>query len=346
MSATGSQGRDSDRGADRGRTRDRAPRRRGQGDGPGPRAPCRRRHGSRPWSCATRRAARSRRSSCGPARSRSSAVPRANGAYRDGRFELYSRVNIGLVVADEHSYLIPTVFDADRKSLTELTDEIERVTASRPRGRARAARLRRSDVHPVLRRRARRPRLDDRRQLAAGRRARGGGGPPGPGGARRRRCTSGHLMIDHARLRSPDPLRGPGRTLPDGGHGRDRRHGHVDRRRKAGTISVTWAQPKQRPSPSGCGRPWETSECSARSPRRLVSGSFRPASERGRTRTSRCRSPAARRSRSRWWSPGCSRRCSCGPTTGCSTSAPGRVITRRCWRGSPGTCGRSSATRS
>jgi pyruvate dehydrogenase E2 component (dihydrolipoamide acetyltransferase) len=58
------------------------------------------------------------------------AVPRANGAYRDGRFELYSRVNIGLVVADEHSYLIPTVFDADRRSLTELTEDIERVTTA------------------------------------------------------------------------------------------------------------------------------------------------------------------------------------------------------------------------
>ena len=58
------------------------------------------------------------------------AVPRANGAYRDGRFELYSRVNIGIVVADEHSYLIPTVFDADQKSLAELTAEIKRITAA------------------------------------------------------------------------------------------------------------------------------------------------------------------------------------------------------------------------
>jgi pyruvate dehydrogenase E2 component (dihydrolipoamide acetyltransferase) len=58
------------------------------------------------------------------------AVPRANGAYRDGRFELYSRVNIGFVVADERSYLIPTVFDADRKSLGELSQEIERVSAA------------------------------------------------------------------------------------------------------------------------------------------------------------------------------------------------------------------------
>jgi pyruvate dehydrogenase E2 component (dihydrolipoamide acetyltransferase) len=56
------------------------------------------------------------------------AVPRANGAYRDGRFELYSRINIGLVVADAHTYVIPTLFDADGKSLTELTEEIERVT--------------------------------------------------------------------------------------------------------------------------------------------------------------------------------------------------------------------------
>lgn len=58
------------------------------------------------------------------------AVPRANGAYRDGRFELYSRVNVGIVVADERSYLIPTVFDADQKSLPELTEEIERLSAS------------------------------------------------------------------------------------------------------------------------------------------------------------------------------------------------------------------------
>jgi pyruvate dehydrogenase E2 component (dihydrolipoamide acetyltransferase) len=58
------------------------------------------------------------------------AVPRANGAYRDGRFELYSRVNVGVVVSDEHSYLIPTVFDADQKSLAELTEEIERLGAA------------------------------------------------------------------------------------------------------------------------------------------------------------------------------------------------------------------------
>jgi pyruvate dehydrogenase E2 component (dihydrolipoamide acetyltransferase) len=55
-------------------------------------------------------------------------VPRANGAYRDGRFELYSRVNVGFVLATEHAYLIPTVFDADQKSLSDLSQEIEELS--------------------------------------------------------------------------------------------------------------------------------------------------------------------------------------------------------------------------
>ena len=56
------------------------------------------------------------------------AVPRANAAYRDGRYELYSRVNVGFVVAREDSYVIPTVFDADEKTTQELSAEIERLT--------------------------------------------------------------------------------------------------------------------------------------------------------------------------------------------------------------------------
>jgi pyruvate dehydrogenase E2 component (dihydrolipoamide acetyltransferase) len=46
--------------------------------------------------------------------------PRANGAYRDGRFELYSRVNVGIAVAGQDALIVPTVFDADRKSLGEI----------------------------------------------------------------------------------------------------------------------------------------------------------------------------------------------------------------------------------
>jgi pyruvate dehydrogenase E2 component (dihydrolipoamide acetyltransferase) len=49
--------------------------------------------------------------------------PRANGAYRDGRFELYSRVNVGVAVAAEESLVVPTVFDADRKGLRQIASE-------------------------------------------------------------------------------------------------------------------------------------------------------------------------------------------------------------------------------
>jgi len=49
--------------------------------------------------------------------------PRANASYRDGHFELYSRVNVGLAVATEDSLVVPTVFDADSRSLGEIARE-------------------------------------------------------------------------------------------------------------------------------------------------------------------------------------------------------------------------------
>jgi pyruvate dehydrogenase E2 component (dihydrolipoamide acetyltransferase) len=49
--------------------------------------------------------------------------PRANGAYRDGRFELYSRVNVGVAVAAEDTLIVPTLFDADRKGLRQIATE-------------------------------------------------------------------------------------------------------------------------------------------------------------------------------------------------------------------------------
>jgi pyruvate dehydrogenase E2 component (dihydrolipoamide acetyltransferase) len=49
--------------------------------------------------------------------------PRANAAYRDGAFELYERVNVGIAVATDDSLIVPTVFDADRKSLIEIARE-------------------------------------------------------------------------------------------------------------------------------------------------------------------------------------------------------------------------------
>jgi pyruvate dehydrogenase E2 component (dihydrolipoamide acetyltransferase) len=49
--------------------------------------------------------------------------PRANGAYRDGRFELYSRINVGVAVAARDALVVPTVFDADRKGLRQIAIE-------------------------------------------------------------------------------------------------------------------------------------------------------------------------------------------------------------------------------
>ncbi len=60
--------------------------------------------------------------------------PRANAAYRDGGFELYERVNVGIAVAAHDSLVVPTVFDADRKSLLEIAREA-RMLAERVRSR-------------------------------------------------------------------------------------------------------------------------------------------------------------------------------------------------------------------
>jgi pyruvate dehydrogenase E2 component (dihydrolipoamide acetyltransferase) len=55
--------------------------------------------------------------------------PRANGSYRDGRFELHARVNVGVAVAvasddpTQAALVVPTVLDADVKSLGEIARE-------------------------------------------------------------------------------------------------------------------------------------------------------------------------------------------------------------------------------
>ena len=59
-------------------------------------------------------------------------LPRANGAYRDGRFELYSRVNVGVAVAAQDALVVPTVFDADRKGLRQIATD-SRALAQRVR---------------------------------------------------------------------------------------------------------------------------------------------------------------------------------------------------------------------
>ncbi len=61
--------------------------------------------------------------------------PRANASYKDGRFELYSRVNVGVAVAADDALVVPTVFDADRKSVSEIAREA-RALAERVRAGA------------------------------------------------------------------------------------------------------------------------------------------------------------------------------------------------------------------
>jgi pyruvate dehydrogenase E2 component (dihydrolipoamide acetyltransferase) len=46
--------------------------------------------------------------------------PRVNSAYRDEMFEHYERVNIGIAVAAEDALVVPTIFDADMRSLSQI----------------------------------------------------------------------------------------------------------------------------------------------------------------------------------------------------------------------------------
>ena len=55
--------------------------------------------------------------------------PRANGSYKDGKFELYSRVNVGVAVAAQDALVVPTVFDADKKGLREISADTKRLAA-------------------------------------------------------------------------------------------------------------------------------------------------------------------------------------------------------------------------
>ena len=55
--------------------------------------------------------------------------PRANGAYKDGRWELYSRVNVGIAVAAPGALVVATITDADRKGLREIAAQSRELAA-------------------------------------------------------------------------------------------------------------------------------------------------------------------------------------------------------------------------
>ena len=46
--------------------------------------------------------------------------PKVNGSYRDGKFELYPEVNVGVAVAAQDALVVPVVRGADQKSLGEI----------------------------------------------------------------------------------------------------------------------------------------------------------------------------------------------------------------------------------
>lgn len=64
--------------------------------------------------------------------------PVANGSYKDGHWELYSRVNIGIAVAAQDALVVPTIFDADLKGLRQIATD----------ARALAGRVRDGSVTP------------------------------------------------------------------------------------------------------------------------------------------------------------------------------------------------------
>jgi pyruvate dehydrogenase E2 component (dihydrolipoamide acetyltransferase) len=55
------------------------------------------------------------------------AHPRANGSYQGGRFELHRRVNVGIAVAADDALVVPTITDADRRSLGDIAVQSRRL---------------------------------------------------------------------------------------------------------------------------------------------------------------------------------------------------------------------------
>ena len=64
--------------------------------------------------------------------------PRANAAFRDGHFELYPKVNVGIAVATDGALVVPVIPDADHLTLAEISEK----------GRELAGRVRSGEVTP------------------------------------------------------------------------------------------------------------------------------------------------------------------------------------------------------
>ncbi len=55
--------------------------------------------------------------------------PRANGSYADGRFELHERIHVGVAVAATDALVVPTITDADQRSVRSIACESRRLAA-------------------------------------------------------------------------------------------------------------------------------------------------------------------------------------------------------------------------
>lgn len=53
--------------------------------------------------------------------------PKANAAFRDGKFELYPKVNVGIAVATEGALIVPVVTAADERTLSGIAEESRRL---------------------------------------------------------------------------------------------------------------------------------------------------------------------------------------------------------------------------
>lgn len=60
--------------------------------------------------------------------------PRANGSYREDAIELHPQINVGVAVAAQDVLVVPTVFDADTRTLTDIAVRTRRFAERARRG--------------------------------------------------------------------------------------------------------------------------------------------------------------------------------------------------------------------
>jgi pyruvate dehydrogenase E2 component (dihydrolipoamide acetyltransferase) len=53
--------------------------------------------------------------------------PRFNASYADGKVDCYARINVGIAVATDDALVVPVVFDADKKTLSEIAADTRRL---------------------------------------------------------------------------------------------------------------------------------------------------------------------------------------------------------------------------